>query len=85
VLGPLVDKAIISKLQLYLKSIPKIQVFGTTDSDGKGSIITVVLNKPIPLAEELSLSIPKAKVTEEILYIAGRRGVRRININKRAS
>jgi hypothetical protein len=79
-----VDPKIVSKLYDYLQTTPEIKFVRTGGSWNRGTMITVVLDKPIPLISVLSLKIPEAEVTPEQLgkdgFVKDRRGVRRINL-----
>ncbi|HEY50334.1 MAG TPA: hypothetical protein G4O20_00805 [Dehalococcoidia bacterium] len=58
-----VDTDILSKLYNYLVNTPEIKLVKSVGSSGKGVIITMMLDKPIPLVETLSSKIPEAQVT----------------------
>ncbi len=64
-LGLSVDTDILAKLSVYLTHTPEIRLVRTVGYSHKGSIITVVLDKPIPLAEMLSSHIPEVQITGE--------------------
>ena len=73
-----------AKLYNYLQTTPEIKFVRTSGSWNRGSTITIVLDKPIPLISVISSKIPEAEVTPEQLgidgFVKGRRGVRRIRI-----
>jgi hypothetical protein len=75
----------VANLYNYLQTTPEIKFVRTTGSWNKGSTITVVLDKPIPLISELASRLPEADVLPERLDINGhmrdRRGMRRISIS----
>jgi len=79
-----VDPNIVSKLYNYLQTTPEIKFVRTSGSWNRGTTITVVLDKPIPLISVLSSKIPEAEVTAEQPgkdgFVKDRRGVRRINL-----
>jgi len=79
-----VNPNIVSKLYNYLQTTPEIKFVRTGGSWNRGTMITVVLDKPIPLISVLSSKIPEAEVTPEQLgkdsFVKDRRGVRRINL-----
>ena len=79
-----VDPNIVSKLYTYLQTTPEIKFVRTSGSWNRGTTITVVLDKPIPLISVLSSKIPEAEVTPEKPgkdgFVKERRGVRRINL-----
>ncbi len=87
-----VELKVVSKLYDYLQTIPELRILRTTGSWDKGTIITVVLDKPIPLISKIS-KIPGVEVTPELLkkddlvketpsslLEAKRRGVKRIKL-----
>ena len=65
VLGLSADADILAKLSVCLVHTPEIKINPTVGSSDRGSIITMVLDKPLPLVEMLSLQIPEAQVTGE--------------------
>ena len=79
-----VDPNIVSKLYNYLQTTPEIKFVRTSGSWNRGTTITVVLDKPIPLISVISSKIPEAEVTpeqpEKDGFVKERRGVRRINL-----
>jgi hypothetical protein len=79
-----VDPNVVSKLYNYLQTTPEIKFVRTGGSWNRGTTITVVLDKPIPLISVLSSKIPEAEVTPEQPgkdgFVKDRRGVRRINL-----
>ncbi len=84
-IGVPVAPAMVSNLYSYLQTSPEIKLVRTTGSWNKGSTITVVLDKPIPLISVLAAKLPLASVVPERLGRSGlvkdRRGVRKINIS----
>jgi hypothetical protein len=80
-----VEPTMVANLYDYLQTTPEIKFVRTTGSWNKGSTITVVLDKPIPLISELASRLPEADVLPERPDINGhmrdRRGVRRISIS----
>ena len=83
-IGVPVDPNMMAKLYNYLQTTPEIKFVRTSGSWNRGSTITVVLDKPIPLISVISSKIPEAEVTPEQPgidgFVKGRRGVRRIRI-----
>ena len=79
-----VDPKVASKLYNYLQTTPEIKLVHTSGSWNRGTTITVVLDKPIPLVSVISSKIPEAEVTperpEKDGFVAGRKGVRRIKL-----
>ena len=79
-----VEPTMVAKLYSYLQTTPEIKFVRTTGSWNKGSIITVVLDKPIALISELASRLPEADVLPELPDVNGhvrdRRGMRRISI-----
>jgi membrane protein involved in colicin uptake len=61
-----VELKMVSKLYNYLQTIPELKVLHTRGSWDKGTAITVVLDKPMPLISIL-LKIPGVEVTPELL------------------
>lgn len=80
-----VEPTMVSNLYNYLQTTPEIKFVRTAGSWNKGSTITIVLDKPIPLVSELVSRLPEADVLPERLDINGhvrdRRGMRRISIS----
>lgn len=74
----------VAKLYGYLQTTPEIKFVRTSGSWDRGTTITIVLDKPIPLVDVLSAKIPEAKVMAERPerdgFVKGRRGVRRISL-----
>jgi hypothetical protein len=89
VVGVPVTPNMMAKLYDYLQTTPEIKFVRTSGSWNRGSIITVVLDKPISLISVISSKIPGAEVTPEQPgvdgFVKGRRGVRRISIAQKAS
>ncbi|MFC1984061.1 hypothetical protein ACFLVO_03515 [Chloroflexota bacterium] len=61
-----VELKMVSKLYNYLQTIPDIKVLRTTGSWDRGTTITVVADKPIPLISRIS-EIPDVEVIPELL------------------
>jgi len=84
VIGVPVNPNMMAKLHNYLQTTPEIKFVRTSGSWNRGSTITIVLDKPIPLISVISSKIPEAEVTPEQPgidgFVKGRRGVRRIRI-----
>jgi hypothetical protein len=80
-----VEPTMVANLYNYLQTTPEIKFVRTTGSWNKGSTITVVLDKPIPLISELASRLPEADVLPERPDVNGhmrdRRGMRRISIS----
>jgi len=80
-----VEPTMVSKLYSYLQTSSEIKFIRTTGSWSRGSTITVVLDKPIPLISVLAAKLPEANVVPERLggsgHVSDRRGVRQINIS----
>jgi len=60
-----VDLKMVSKLYNHLQTIPEIRILNTGGSVDRGTIITVVLDKPVPLIGIIS-KILKIEVTPEL-------------------
>jgi len=80
-----VKPTMVATLYNYLQTTPEIKFVRTTGSWNKGSTITVVLDKPIPLISVLASRLPEADVLPERPDLNGhvrdRRGMRRISIS----
>lgn len=83
VANPVAPK-MVAKLYGYLQTTPEIKFVRTSGSWDRGTTITIVLDKPIPLVSVLSSKIPEAKVVperpEKDGFVKGRKGVRRISL-----
>ena len=79
-----VDPKMVSKLYNYLQTTPEIKLVQASGSWERGTTITVVLDKPIPLISAISSKIPEAEAKPERPerdgFVKGKRGVRRITI-----
>ncbi len=60
-----VDPKMMSKLHNYLQTTPEVKLSHTSGSWDRGTTMTIVLDKPIPLISVLSSKIPEAKATPE--------------------
>jgi len=60
-----VELKMVSKLYNYLQTIPDIKILRTTGSWDRGTTITVVADKPIPLISIIS-KIPGAEAISEV-------------------
>ena len=80
-----VEPTVVSKLYDYLQTTSEIKFVRTVGSWNKGSTITIVLDKSIPLISVLAAKLPEANVaperTERSSHAKDRRGVRKINIS----
>ncbi|MFC2017384.1 hypothetical protein ACFLUD_03110, partial [Chloroflexota bacterium] len=65
-----VDLKMVSKLHNHLQTIPELRIVHTTGSWDEGTIITVALDKPIPLIRLIS-NMPDVEVTSELLEKEG--------------
>jgi hypothetical protein len=61
-----VELKMVSKLYTYLQTIPELKILHTRGSWDKGTVITVVLDKPMPLVS-IILKMPGVKVTPGLL------------------
>lgn len=84
-LGLSVDSIILTKLHNYLTNTPGIKVVRTLGSGIKGATIIVMLDKPIPLVDELSSTLPEAEVTSQQRDLNSKRSVTVIYITARRS
>jgi len=82
-----VDPSMVSKLYNYLQTTPEIKFARTSGSWDRGTTITVVLDKPIPLISVLSSKIPGIEVTPELprkdSFVKREGGVRRITLSRK--
>jgi len=82
-----VEPTMVAKLHNYLQTTPEIKFIRTVGSWNKGSAITVVLDKPIPLVSVLADKLPEADILPEPPDVSGyardRRAVRRISISRK--
>ena len=65
-----VELKMVSKLYNYLQTIPELKILRTRGSWDRGTTITVVLDKPMPLISLIS-KIPDVEVTPELLQKDG--------------
>ncbi len=79
-----VDPKMVSKLYNYLQTTPEIKLVQASGTWERGTTITVVLDKPIPLISAISSKIPEAEALperpEKDGFVKGKRGVRRIKL-----
>ena len=82
-----VEPTIVSGLYNYLQTTPEIKFIRTTGSWNKGSTITIVLDKPIPLVSALTAKLPGAYILpdepEKGVHVKDRGGVRKISISRK--
>lgn len=80
-----IEPVIVAKLYNYLQTTPEIKFVRTAGSWNKGSTITIMLEKPIPLLATLVAKLPEANILPERPedHLRDRRGARRINISLR--
>jgi len=80
-----VNPSMVTKLYNYLQTTPEIKFVRTSGSWYRGTTITVVLDKPIPLVSVLSAKLPEANATPgrigEDGFVRGKKGVRRITLS----
>jgi hypothetical protein len=80
-----IEPTMAAKIYNYLQTTPEIKFIRTVGSWNKGSTITIVLDKPIPLLAALTAKLPAANISPERPggkdYVVDRRGVRRINVS----
>ncbi len=78
------EPTIISKLYNFLQTTPEIKFIRTMGSWNKGSIIIIMLDKPISLLSVLAAKLPEADVVpERDVHTADRRRARKITISLR--
>ena len=84
-IGVPVAPTMVSNLYSYLQTSPEIKFVRTAGSWNRGSTITIVLDKPIPLISVLAAKLPLANVVPERPvgsgHVKDRRGMRKINIS----
>jgi hypothetical protein len=84
-IGVPVEPTMVANLYSYLQTSPEIKFVRTTGSWNRGSTITIVLDKPIPLISVLAAKLPLANVVPERPvgsgHVKDRRGMRKINIS----
>jgi hypothetical protein len=82
---PPLEPTMVSKLYNFLQTTPEIKFIRTTGSWNRGSIITLMLDKPIPLFSVLAAKLPEAGVAPERPeaggQVKGRQRIRRISIS----
>jgi len=80
-----VDPKMMSKLHNYLQTTPEVKLAHTSGSWDRGTTMTIVLDKPIPLISVLLSKIPEAKATPERpdknSSGKGKKGIRRIKLS----
>ena len=80
-----VNPSMVTKLYNYLQTTPEIKFVRTSGSWDRGTTITVVLDKPIPLISVLLAKLPEANTTPgrigEDGFVRGKKGVRRITLS----
>ncbi len=83
-----IEPTMVAKLYSYLQTTPELKFVRTAGSWNKGSIITIVLDKPAPLLAGLVAKLPEANISPERPEgkdnVPERRGVRRITISPRS-
>jgi len=84
-IGVPVEPTMVANLYSYLQTSPEIKFVRTAGSWNRGSTITIVLDKPIPLISVLAAKLPLANVVPERPvgsgHVKDRRGMRKINIS----
>ena len=84
VIGVPVAPNMVAALYDYLQTTSEIKFVRTSGSWNRGTTITVVLDKPIPLIGVLLSKLPEAEITPAQPgvdgFVKGRKGVRSINI-----
>jgi F0F1-type ATP synthase membrane subunit b/b' len=80
-----IEPILVAKLYSYLQTTPELKFVRTAGSWNKGSIITIVLDKPVPLLAGLVAKLPEANILPERPEgkdsAPERIGVRRITIS----
>ncbi len=57
-----VDAKMMSQLHRYLQTTPEIKLVRTAGSMGRGTVVTIAIDKPVPLIDALSSRIPDAAI-----------------------
>ncbi|MBN1643528.1 MAG: hypothetical protein JW856_01720 [Dehalococcoidales bacterium] len=65
-IAPPVNVKMVSSLYNGLNTIPEIRVLHTRGTIARGTVITIVLDKPVPLIKLLSTRLPDTGITLEI-------------------
>ncbi|MEE8354093.1 MAG: hypothetical protein V3S10_06505 [Dehalococcoidales bacterium] len=60
-----VDAKMMSQLHRYLQTTPEIKLVRTAGSMGRGTVVTIAIDKPVPLIGALSSKIPDATIALE--------------------
>ena len=60
-----VDAKLMSQLHRYLQTTPEIKLVRTAGSMGRGTVVTIAIDKPVPLIGALSSRIPDAAIALE--------------------
>ncbi len=60
-----VDAKMMSELHRYLQTTPEIKLVRTAGSMGRGTVVTIAIDKPVPLIGALSSRIPDAAIALE--------------------
>lgn len=60
-----VDAKMMSLLHQYLQTTPEIKLIRTAGSMGRGTVVTIAIDKPVPLIGALSSRIPDAAIALE--------------------
>jgi hypothetical protein len=60
-----VDAKMMSQLHRYLQTTPEIKLVRTAGSMGRGTVVTISIDKPVPLIGALSSRIPDAAIALE--------------------
>lgn len=80
-----IEPTMVAKLYNYLQTTPEIKFVRTTGSWNKGSTISILLDKPLPLLAHLIAKLPEADISPEGKdHVKDRRRVRRITISPRS-
>ncbi|MBM4447611.1 MAG: hypothetical protein FJ015_00040 [Chloroflexi bacterium] len=82
-----IEPTLVAKLYNFLQTTPEVKFVRTVGSWNKGSTITVMMEKPVPLLAMLVAKLPEANISpgrpEVKDYVGSRRGVRRITVSAR--
>jgi len=57
-----VDLKMVSALYANLQTVPELRILNTRGSATRGTVITVVLNKPLPLISLISAKMPNIEM-----------------------
>jgi hypothetical protein len=60
-----VDLKMVSALYAHLQTLPELRILNTRGSATRGTVVTVVLNKPLPLIGLISAKMPNVDLVSD--------------------